>query len=73
MTLYFNKKHIKVLCIAVCFFYTFFNNISLYAQTSENDSISVDTLKTGLILDNVRRKAKGYIKINNKEKNCSIS
>ena len=31
-------------------------------------SINVDTLKTGLILDDVRRKAKGYIKINNKEK-----
>jgi len=66
--LYFNKKHIKVLCIAVCFFYSFFNNYFLNAQESINDSISVDTLKTGLILDDVRRKAKGYIKINNKEK-----
>ena len=66
--MYFNKKHIKVLCIAVCFFYSFFNNYFLNAQESINDSISVDTLKTGLILDNVRRKAKGYIKINNKEK-----
>ena len=66
--MYFNKKHIKVLYIAVCFFYTFFNNSFLNAQESENDSINVDTLKTGLILDDVRRKAKGYIKINNKEK-----
>ena len=66
--MYFNKKHIKVLCIAVCFFYSFFNNYFLNAQESINDSISVDTLKTGLILDDVRRKAKGYIKINNKEK-----
>ena len=66
--MYFNKKHIKVLCTAVCFFYCFFNNYFLNAQESINDSISVDTLKTGLILDNVRRKAKGYIKINNKEK-----
>jgi len=66
--LYFNKKHIKVLYIAVCFFYGFFNNNFLKAQTSENDTISVDTLKTGVILDDVRRKAKGYIKINNKEK-----
>ena len=66
--MYFNKKHIKVLCIAVCFFYSFFNNYLLNAQESINDSISVDTLKTGLILDDVRRKAKGYIKINNKEK-----
>jgi len=66
--LYFNKKHIKVLYIVVCFFYTFFNNSFLNAQVSENDSINVDTLKTGLILDDVRRKAKGYIKINNKEK-----
>jgi len=66
--LYFNKKHIKVLYIAVCFFYGFFNNNFLKAQTSQNDTISVDTLKTGVILDDVRRKAKGYIKINNKEK-----
>ena len=66
--MYFNKKHIKVLYIAVCFFYGFFNNNFLKAQTSENDTISVDTLKTGVILDDVRRKAKGYIKINNKEK-----
>ena len=66
--MYFNKKHIKVLYIAVCFFYGFFNNNFLKAQTSQNDTISVDTLKTGLILDDVRRKAKGYIKINNKEK-----
>ena len=66
--MYFNKKHIKVLCIAVCFFYSFFNNYFLNAQESINDSISIDTLKTGLILDDVRRKAKGYIKINNKEK-----
>ena len=66
--MYFNKKHIKVLYIVVCFFYTFFNNSFLNAQESENDSINVDTLKTGLILDDVRRKAKGYIKINNKEK-----
>ena len=66
--MYFNKKHIKVLYIVVCFFYTFFNNSFLNAQVSENDSINVDTLKTGLILDDVRRKAKGYIKINNKEK-----
>ena len=66
--MYFNKKHIKVLYIAVCFFYSFFNNYFLNAQESINDSISVDTLKTGLILDDVRRKAKGYIKINNKEK-----
>ena len=66
--MYFNKKHIKVLCIAICFFYSFFNNYFLNAQESINDSISVDTLKTGLILDDVRRKAKGYIKINNKEK-----
>ena len=66
--MYFNKKHIKVLYIAVCFFYGFFNNNFLKAQTSQNDTISVDTLKTGVILDDVRRKAKGYIKINNKEK-----
>tara|TARA_B100001029_G_C15063601_1_gene460990 strand:+ start:1604 stop:4207 length:2604 start_codon:yes stop_codon:yes gene_type:complete len=66
--LYFNKKHIKVLCILICFFNTFFNNNSLNAQKSENDSISVDTLKTSIILEDVRRKAKGYIKINNKEK-----
>ena len=66
--MYFNKKHIKVLYIAVCFFYAFFNNNFLNAQTSENDTITVDTLKTGVILDDVRRKAKGYIKINNKEK-----
>ena len=66
--MYFNKKHIKVLCIAVCFFYSFFNNYFLNAQESIKDSIVVDTLKTGLILDDVRRKAKGYIKINNKEK-----
>ena len=66
--MYFNKKHIKVLYIAVCFFYSFFNNYFLNAQESINDSIVVDTLKTGLILDDVRRKAKGYIKINNKEK-----
>ena len=64
--MYFNKKHIKVLLI--CFFNTFFNNNSLNAQKSENDSISVDTLKTSIILEDVRRKAKGYIKINNKEK-----
>ena len=66
--MYFNKKHIKVLCILICFFNTFFNNNSLNAQKSENDSISVDTLKTSIILEDVRRKAKGYIKINNKEK-----
>ena len=66
--MYFNKKHIKVLYIAVCFFYGFFNNNFLKAQTSQNDTISVDTLKTGVILDDVRRKSKGYIKINNKEK-----
>ena len=66
--MYFNKKHIKVLYILICFFYTFFNNNSLNAQKSENDSISVDTLKTSIILEDVRRKAKGYIKINNKEK-----
>ena len=52
----------------ICFFYSFFNNSYLFSQNIEKDTISSDTLKTKLILDDVRRKAKGYIKINNKEK-----
>ena len=52
----------------ICFFYSFFNNSYLFSQNIEKDTINSDTLKTKLILDNVRRKAKGYIKINNKEK-----
>ena len=66
--MYINKKHIKLLSIALCFFYGFINSKVLNAQVSENDTISVDTLKTSVILDDVRRKAKGYIKINNKQK-----
>ena len=52
----------------ICFFYSFFNNSYLFSQNIEKDTINSDTLKTKLILDDVRRKAKGYIKINNKEK-----
>ena len=52
----------------ICFFYSFFNNSYLFSQNIEKDTITSDTLKTKLILDDVRRKAKGYIKINNKEK-----
>jgi len=66
--LYINKKHIKVIPLLICFFYSFFNNSYLFSQNIEKDTINSDTLKTKLILDDVRRKAKGYIKINNKEK-----
>ena len=52
----------------ICFFYSFFNNSYLFSQNIEKDTINSDTLKTKLILDDVRRKAKGYIKINNKER-----
>ena len=52
----------------ICFFYSFFNNSYLFSQNIEKDTINSDTLKTKLILDDVVRKAKGYIKINNKEK-----
>ena len=66
--MYINKKHIKVLPLLICFFYSFFNNSYSFSQNIEKDTINSDTLKTKLILDDVRRKAKGYIKINNKEK-----
>ena len=66
--MYINKKHIKVIPLLICFFYSFFNNSYLFSQNIEKDTINSDTLKTKLILDDVRRKAKGYIKINNKEK-----
>ena len=66
--MYINKKHIKVIPLLICFFYSFFNNSYLFSQNIEKDTISSDTLKTKLILDDGRRKAKGYIKINNKEK-----
>jgi len=66
--LYINKKHIKVIPLLICFFYSFFNNNYLFSQDIEKDTIYSDTLKNKLILDDVRRKAKGYIKINNKEK-----
>ena len=66
--MYINKKHIKVIALLICFFYSFFNNSYLFSQNIEKDTINSDTLKTKLILDDVRRKAKGYIKINNKEK-----
>ena len=66
--MYINKKHIKVIPLLICFFYSFFNNSYLFSQNIEKDTITSDTLKTKLILDDVRRKAKGYIKINNKEK-----
>ena len=66
--MYINKKHIKVIPLLICFFYSFFNNNYLFSQDIEKDTIYSDTLKTKLILDDVRRKAKGYIKINNKEK-----
>ena len=52
----------------ICFFYSFFNNSYLFSQNIEKDTITSDTLRTKLILDDVRRKARGYIKINNKEK-----
>ena len=66
--MYINKKHIKVIPLLICFFYSFFNNNYLFSQDIEKDTIYSDTLKNKLILDDVRRKAKGYIKINNKEK-----
>ncbi len=66
--MYFNKKHIIVLIIALCFFNVFFNNHNLYSQEVEKDTISSDSLKTNFILDEVRRKAKGFIQINNKDK-----
>ena len=66
--MYINKKHIKVIPLFICFFYSFFNNNYLFSQDIEKDTIYSDTLKNKLILDDVRRKAKGYIKINNKEK-----
>ena len=66
--MYINKKHIKVIPLLICFFYSFFNNKYLFSQDIEKDTIYSDTLKNKLILDDVRRKAKGYIKINNKEK-----
>ena len=66
--MYINKKHIKVIPLLICFFYSFFNNNYLFSQNIEKDTIYSDTLKNKLILDDVRRKAKGYIKINNKEK-----
>ena len=66
--MYINKKHIKVIPLLICFFYSFFNNNYLFSQDVEKDTIYSDTLKNKLILDDVRRKAKGYIKINNKEK-----
>ena len=66
--MYINKKHIKVIPLLICFFYSFFNNNYLFSQDIEKDTIYSDTPKNKLILDDVRRKAKGYIKINNKEK-----
>ena len=66
--MYFNKKHIIFLIIALCFFNVFFNNHNMYSQEVEKDTISSDSLKTNFILDDVRRKAKGFIQINNKDK-----
>ena len=66
--MYFNKKHIIFLIIALCFFNVFFNNHNIYSQEIEKDTISSDSLKTNFILDEVRRKAKGFIQINNKDK-----
>ena len=51
-----------------CFFNVFFNNHNIYSQEIEKDTISSDSLKTNFILDEVRRKAKGFIQINNKDK-----
>ena len=41
---------------------------NIYSQEIEKDTISSDSLKTNFILDEVRRKAKGFIQINNKDK-----
>ena len=41
----------------------------IFSQQEENkNEISIDTLEEKLLLDKVRRKAKGFIRINNKEK-----
>ena len=59
--MYINKKHIKVIPLLICFFYSFFNNSYLFSQNIEKDTINSDTLKTKLILDDVRRKAKEFV------------
>ena len=49
--MYFNKKHIIFLIIALCFFNVFFNNHNIYSQEIEKDTIYSDSLKTNFILD----------------------
>jgi hypothetical protein len=45
----------------------------IFSQQEENkNEISIDTLEEKLLLDKVRRKAKGFIRINNKEKKYSF-
>ena len=65
----FNRQHINNI---LRYLITLFLLISIqltFSQQEENKSeILIDSLDEKLLLDKVRRKAKGYIRINNKEK-----
>ncbi len=65
----FNRQHINnILRYLIALFLLISTQLNFSQQEENKNEISIDTLEEKLLLDKVRRKAKGYIRINNKEK-----
>ena len=65
----FSRIHILNNQLIILFILLIFSINKIFTQDIVNDSIVSDTLKKKNLIDyNVKRNAKGYIKVNNKKK-----